>query len=91
MSLLVSETKRAWHSLGEISYGPVGAEIDSLVFRRSLYVAENIKKGENFNENNLRIIRPGLGLPPKYFDILLGRSVKKDLKKGTPVNWELIK
>jgi len=90
MSALVIETERAWLSLGTVSYGPVEAEKGSTVLRRSLYIAEDMKNGDPLNENNLRIIRPGLGLPPKYFSTVLGRMVNKNLKKGTPLNWELI-
>ena len=90
MSQLVVETKRAWQSLGKISYGPTEAEKDSVKFRRSLYIAEDIKKGDVLNEKSLRIVRPGLGLPPKYYDILLGRKVNQEVKKGTAVSWDLI-
>ena len=91
MNLLVTETERAWLSLGKVTYGPSSAEKGSLKFRRSLYIAEDMKEDEIFTEKNLRIIRPGLGLPPKYFDTLLGRKVIRDIKKGTPIKWEMIK
>ena len=91
MKQLVIETKRAWQSLGHIKYGASEVEKGSLTFRRSLYIAEDMKKGEVLNEKNLRIVRPGLGLPPKYYDILLGRILKKDVKKGTAVVWEIVK
>jgi N-acetylneuraminate synthase len=90
MKQLVIETKRAWRSLGKVTYGPSEAEKGSLVFRRSLYIAENMKKGDVLNEKNLRIVRPGLGLPPKYFDVILGRKVNRNVKKGTAVEWKLI-
>ena len=66
------------------------AEKGSLNFRRSIYISKNMKKGDVLTQNNLRIIRPGLGLPPKYYDTVLGRKVKNDLKKGTALKWELI-
>ena len=91
MKALVIETERAWQSLGKVKYGPSEAEKESLTFRRSLYIAENMQKGDILNEKNMRIVRPGLGLPPKYYDILLGRIVKKDVKKGTAVVWEIVK
>ena len=91
MKNLVIETKRAWESLGDIYYGPTEKEKESIIFRRSLYIAEDMKKGETLNEVNLRVIRPGNGLAPKYFDIMIGRKVKKDLKKGTPLTWDLTK
>ena len=90
MKSLVIETERAWQSLGKVTYGPLEAEKGSTVFRRSLYIAEDMKKGDVLNNKNLRIVRPGLGLPPKYFDILIGRRVKKEVKKGTAVDWEII-
>lgn len=90
MQALVIESERAWQALGRVSYGPAGAEKASLKFRRSLYVAKDMSAGEVFTKENLRIVRPGLGLPPKYYDVLLGKKVKRDVKKGTPVDWELL-
>lgn len=85
MKQLVEETERAWQALGNIRYGPTEAEQKSLVFRRSLYVAEDIKKGEKFTPQNIRRIRPGYGLSPKYYDVFLGKTSMNDLKKGTPI------
>ncbi|GGK34147.1 pseudaminic acid synthase [Caldalkalibacillus thermarum] len=90
MKMLVEETKRAWEALGRVKYGPTKQEQASMKFRRSLYVAQDMKAGEVFTKENLRVIRPGYGLPPKYYDQLLGKRVKKDVKKGTPVGWDLI-
>ncbi len=90
MQQLVIETEKAWQSLGKINYGATVAEQKSLVFRRSLYIAENMKTGDVFTPENLKIIRPGFGLPPKYYDIILGKQIKQDAKKGTPVKWDLI-
>ena len=90
MTQLVSETDRAWQALGRISYGPSEAEKKSIVFRRSLYVVQNIKAGEVLSKDNTRAIRPGLGLMPKYLDIVLGRLTKVDIKAGTALTWELI-
>lgn len=87
---LVVETERAWQSLGQISYGPSEAEKKSLVFRRSIYIAEDIKAGDVLTRENLRCVRPGLGLPPKYYDMLLGRRVNRDLKRGAPMGWDLL-
>ena len=87
---LVVETERAWQALGVVSYGPSEAEKRSLVFRRSIYIAEDVKAGEVLTEANLRSIRPGFGLPPKYYDTLLGRRVNRDVKMGTPMSWDLI-
>lgn len=90
MSMLVVETDRAWQALGRVVYGPTEAEQRSTVFRRSIYVAHDLKAGDVLTRENLRCIRPGMGLPPKYFDILLGRQVKQDVKKGTPMSWDLL-
>jgi len=87
---LVAETRRAWQSLGQIAYGPDGDERKSLVFRRSIYIAEDISAGGILTRKNLRCVRPGLGLPPKYYDMLLGRRVNQDVKKGTPMGWHLL-
>jgi len=88
MKSLVIETERAWQSIGKVKYGPTKAEKSSLIFRRSLYVAQDMKKGEKLTEKNLRIIRPGHGLAPKYYEVLLGRKVNKNLKIGTPLKWD---
>ena len=90
MKQLVVETERAWQAIGKVTYGTKEVEKDSLVFRRSLYIAEDMKNGDVLAEKNLRIIRPGIGLPPKYYEIILGRKVNKDVKKGTAINWGLI-
>ena len=90
MKQLVVETERAWQSLGKVAYGPSEAEKSSLGFRRSLYIAEDMGKGDILDKNNLRIVRPGFGLPPKYYDVLLGRKVNRDVNKGTAMQWEII-
>lgn len=90
MRRLVTETGRAWRALGKITYGPTENEKDTRLFRRSLYVSEDMKAGDAFTRDNLRAIRPGLGLPPKYFDIFLGKTVRCDVRKGTPLRWDHI-
>ncbi|MGI0534869.1 pseudaminic acid synthase [Bacillus pfraonensis] len=87
---LVMETERAWQALGKVYYGPTEMEKSSLKFRRSLYVAQDMKAGDLLTTENIKAIRPGYGLAPKYLPILLGKKVKKDVVKGTPVNWDLI-
>ncbi|MBA4449659.1 N-acetylneuraminate synthase family protein, partial [Cylindrospermopsis raciborskii CS-506_D] len=72
MAQLVVESKRAWQALGQVRYGSTEEEKKSLIFRRSLYVAEDMKAGEILTKENVRAIRPGLGLPPKYLESLLG-------------------
>ncbi|MDR0606704.1 MAG: pseudaminic acid synthase [Bacteroidales bacterium] len=90
MKMLVEESKRAWQALGKIHYGVSESEKKSIIFRRSLYVCEDIKKGEIFTEKNIRSIRPGLGLQPKYINIVIGRKAAKDIKQGTPFHWDLL-
>ena len=90
MRMLVVETERAWQSLGSVTYGQTAVEKRSLQFRRSLYIAEDVKAGETLTAANLRAIRPGHGLSPKYMDRLLGKRVNADIKKGTPMSWELV-
>lgn len=90
MKSLVMETERAWQSLGGISYGATDAEKASLQFRRSLYISEDLQAGDILTEKNVRAIRPGYGLPPKYIDQLLGKPVRKNVSKGTPISWDIL-
>ena len=90
MKQLVIEAERAWQSLGQVSYGPTEAEKSSQTFCRSLYITEDMRKGDVLTEKNLRIVRPGLGLLPKYYDLIVGRKVNQNVKKGTAVEWELV-
>ena len=71
-------------------YGPLESEKRSLVFRRTLYVCEDLNAGDVLTHKNLRAIRPGLGLPPKYIDRLIGKRVVRAVKRGTPADWDLI-
>jgi pseudaminic acid synthase len=87
---LVVETERAWQSLGAVSYGPSSGEETSLIYRRSLYVVVDLLAGDMLTPQNVRIIRPGLGLAPKHYDTVLGRCVSRAVKRGTPVTWDLI-
>lgn len=90
LKTLVEETARAWEALGSIKYGPTDAEKVAVTRRRSLYIGEDMKAGDVFTADNLRRIRPGHGLPPKYYETLLGRRISKDAAKGTPVEWSLL-
>lgn len=90
LAALVVESERAWQSLGQVTYGPTEAEKKSLVFRRSIYIAQDIPAGTVLTQENLRCVRPGLGLPPKYYELLLGRKVNRDVAAGTPMNWDLL-
>lgn len=90
LARLVTETERAWQSLGTVAYGPTEAEMPSLRFRRSLYVTRDMKAGEVFTVDNVRSVRPANGLPPRCLDQVLGRKVSRDVKKGTALSWELV-
>jgi len=90
LAMLVVETERAWRSLGAVSYGPTEAERKSLQFRRSIYVSADIKAGELLTQSNVRIVRPGLGLHPRFFEQVLGRRAARDLAKGTALDWSLL-
>lgn len=88
LKALVVETERAFLSLGKVFIGVQEAEKKSLLFKRSIYVAEDIKAGEMISEKNIRVIRPALGLAPKHYDVVIGKEAKKDLKKGTPLSFD---
>lgn len=90
MKQLVVETERAWQALGKINYTVTEQEKKSLQFRRSLYIVEDMKAGEIITERNMRAIRPGLGVSPKYYEKFLGKTVKNDVSRGIPVSFELI-
>lgn len=90
MALLVRECNTAWKALGYISYEVAEQEKKSLQFRRSLYIVEDLKKGDILTEKNVRSIRPGLGLSPKYYDVILGKRVKHDVLRGTGLSWDII-
>ncbi|AFY36523.1 N-acetylneuraminate synthase [[Leptolyngbya] sp. PCC 7376] len=90
MKQLVEETRRAWQALGNVTYGATEAERKSLGFRRSLYIAEEMKAGDKLTSQNLRCVRPGYGLAPKYYDLVINKAVNQDLQKGTPLSWDLL-
>jgi N-acetylneuraminate synthase len=90
LRLLVEESGRAWQAIGEVQYGLQELERGSTIFRRSLYVAEDMRAGEVFTTKNLRTVRPGKGLPPKYQDVLLGKRASRDVRKGTAMSWDLV-
>lgn len=90
LASLVVETERAWQAMGQVRYGATQAESKSLMYRRSLYVTRDMQAGELFSADNVRAIRPGLGLAPKHYDALLGRRARQALKRGTALDWALI-
>lgn len=75
---------------GEVSYGPTPEEESNVIFRRSLFVVQDIKQGEPFTPQNIRSIRPGYGIKPKYYDEVIGKCAKCDISRGTPLSFEHI-
>jgi pseudaminic acid synthase len=88
--MLREETERAWQALGKVTYGGTKAEEKSRTFRRSLYIGKDMAEGDALTAETLRIIRPGYGLPPKFYDQMLGKRVKRAVTAGTPVDWDLV-
>ncbi|MEP5611118.1 MAG: pseudaminic acid synthase [Cyclobacteriaceae bacterium] len=90
LKMLVSEAERAYLALGDIHYGVQKAEKKSLDFKRSIYISNDIKAGEPLTADNIRVIRPGYGLEPKYYKLLIGKKCAHDIEAGTPLSWELL-
>ncbi|MBO6577017.1 MAG: pseudaminic acid synthase [Rhodothermales bacterium] len=90
LQALVLETARAWRSLGSPTYGPTESEQGSRVFRRSLYLSQDVKSGETLGPHNVRIVRPGHGLAPKYLRVISGLPLAKDASRGTALTWDLL-
>lgn len=90
MAQLVRECRAAALAMGEVRYELAEQEKKSLQFRRSLYITEDMRAGEVLTEKNLRRIRPGQGLSPKHYDALIGQKVRCDVKRGTPMSWDLL-
>lgn len=87
---LVTESTRAWEAMGQVSYGAIPAERASIQFRRSLYVVSDLRAGDVLTVSNVRAIRPGHGLAPKYFEQVLGKRVSRDVPRGTALSWDAI-
>jgi N-acetylneuraminate synthase len=86
----VEAVRTAEKALGEVHFGTSAHEESTRVFRRSLFVVESVKQGELFSANNVRSIRPGHGLHTRYLPQVLGRPAARDIKRGTPLDWDLI-
>ena len=82
--------KTAWQSLGKVDYGMKSSEQGSVKFRRSIYAVKDIKKGEQLTKENVKSIRPGFGLAPKYYEQILGKTAKFDIRRGTPLSFNLV-
>ena len=91
LALLRTETERAWQAMGGVVFGGTAAEKKSLAFRRSLYVVQDMQPGEVFTADNVRAIRPGMGMAPKYMETVLGMRAVKTIARGTPLDWALLK
>lgn len=90
MKSLVEESERVWLALGKVSYELTEAEKPSLQYKRSIYVSGDIKAGEVFTGNNLKVIRPANGLHPRYFEQIIGKKAKKDIASGTPLQADMV-
>ncbi|WP_218310841.1 pseudaminic acid synthase [Alteromonas antoniana] len=88
LTSLVTETRRAWQAMGEVRYGGSQAEATAKQYRRSIYVSENVRAGEELSESNLKIVRPAFGLAPRHWQEVIGKVASKDLSKGTALRWE---
>jgi N-acetylneuraminate synthase len=87
---LVYGVKTAWSALGKVTYERQASEKGNVKFRRSLYFVKNMKSGDVITEACVRSVRPGFGLAPKFFNILLGKKVLRDVVANTPVSYEVI-
>lgn len=87
---MVDDIRAAERAIGKVYYGLSEKEKTSRIFRRSIFAVKNIKKGEKLTEDKIRVIRPGHGLEPKYWQEVLGRKAAEDIEKGTPLDWTLI-
>ncbi|MDK9762840.1 pseudaminic acid synthase [Vibrio sp. D420a] len=91
LEALCKDTETAWQALGQVNYERTEAEKGNVKFRRSLYVVKDIKAGQKVTPENVRSIRPGFGLAPKYYDEIMGKEVKEDISRGTPVNHNMFR
>ena len=87
---MVENCNTAWLALGHVNYDRTPSEKANLKFRRSIYATADIAAGETLTKDNIRSIRPGLGLPPKYIDTILGQKSVKAITRGTPISWALL-
>ncbi|RZK32098.1 MAG: pseudaminic acid synthase, partial [Hymenobacter sp.] len=90
MARLVQECRQAQQALGSVFYGPTAAERKSLAFRRSIYVVQDVAEGELLTAENVRVIRPGYGLPPHELPLVLGRPARQAVRRGTALAWDMV-
>jgi len=89
LNSLVNDCDRVFQAMGKVVYGGTQNEQNSKKYRRSIYISCDVKQGDVVTENNIKIVRPGFGLEPKYYSQVLGKKMNKDAIKGTPVDWDL--
>jgi N-acetylneuraminate synthase len=90
LKAMVEAVRTTERALGGVRYEPTAKELESQVFRRSLFAVEDVRRGEVLTERNVRSIRPGHGLAPRYLQVVLGRRASRDLPRGTPLTWDAI-
>ena len=87
---MVQDIRQAEKAIGHVNYAVTEDEQENIIFRRSIFVVEDIRKGEKLTEKNTRIIRPGYGLKPKYYEEVLGQTALRDIERGTPLQFNMI-
>ena len=87
---MVKDVRQAEMAIGCVKYGPTRQEMGNLQFRRSIFCVKDIKKGEKITRDNVRIIRPGYGLVPKYYNEIMGQKALQDIRRGTPLQFDMI-
>ena len=90
LAALCRAVNDAWQAVGRVDYGLQQSEREMVTFRRSLYVVADMRKGEALTPETMRSIRPGFGLAPKHYEELLGKRLSRDVKRGTPLDWNLV-
>ena len=90
LAALRTETHRAWESLGRVNYSLTPKESKNRQYRRSIYVSKDMMPGAQFTAENIRVVRPGFGLSPKYYENIVGRRATQVIKKGTPLTWDIV-
>ena len=90
LNLLKKEVNEIWIALGKEGEKRPDIEKQNKVFRRSLYFVKDLKKGSIIKKDDIKRIRPGFGIPPKYEDFIIGKRVKRNISRGDPVKWELV-
>jgi N-acetylneuraminate synthase len=90
LTALCKSVKSAWSALGRVDYGRKSSEQSNVQFRRSLYFVKNLKAGDIISPEDIRSVRPGFGLPPKHYQRIIGKHIKRDVTLGIPVAWDLL-